>query len=126
MIQASNLLLIGSLPNSSRLSTQLTEKLWFPSSSPTRTQADEVWGGPDASAPPAQQHAAQKLRLAAGEETSAGEGVEATGGKHPGRNSEEAAGEEGRGEPPRGHQGKSAAMSHAHTDDIKSQKTLHV
>lgn len=34
MIQASNLLLIGSLPNSSRLSTQLTEKLWFPSSSP--------------------------------------------------------------------------------------------
>lgn len=34
MIQASNLLLIGSLPNSSRLSTQFTEKLWFPSSSP--------------------------------------------------------------------------------------------
>ena len=71
----------------------------------TRTQAAEVRGGPAASDPPAQQHAAQKLRLSAGEETAAGESAQASSGDDPGDDPEEAAGEEGGGEPARGHQG---------------------
>lgn len=71
----------------------------------TRAEADQVRGRPAASDPPAQQHPPQELRLSAGQEASAGEGAEASGGKHPGVHLKEAAGEEGGGEPPRGHQG---------------------
>lgn len=70
-----------------------------------RKQAVEVWGGPAPSDPPAQQHTAQKLRLTAGEKAPAGEGPQAPSGHYTGRHSEEVAGEEGRGQPARGHQG---------------------
>lgn len=77
----------------------------------TRTQAAEVGRGPAAADPPAQQHAAQELRLAAGEEAGAGEGAQASGGEHAGGRPEEAAGEEGRGQPARGHQGEALIRS---------------
>lgn len=76
-----------------------------------RTQADEVGGGPAAPDPPTQQHAAQELRLAAGEEASPGKGAQASRGDHPGDHFEEAAGEEGGGEPAGGHQGEPATTS---------------
>lgn len=76
-----------------------------------RTQADEVGRGPAAPDPPTQQHAAQELRLAAGEEASPGKSAQASRGDHPGDHFKEAAGEEGGGEPARGHQGEPATAS---------------
>jgi len=89
----------------------------------TRTQVDEVWRGPAASDPSAQQHTSQKLRLSAGKEASAGEGAKATGGEHPGINFKETPGEEGGGEPARGYQGITTSVVHIHKHDCLNVST---
>lgn len=89
-----------------------------------RAEADEVRGRPPAGDPPAQQHAAQKLRLPAGQEAAAGEGAQAAGGEHSGVRPEEAAREETGGEPARGHQGKIKNLLHKKIQRSTSKQTL--
>lgn len=72
-----------------------------------RTQFAEVRGRSGSFAQAAQQHAAQELRLPAGEEKQRGQDAQTTCGEHTRDGDEQTAGETHRGRPARGHQGKS-------------------